>query len=679
MSTNKSLPGKGCGVLSFEPYLNWLSLLYMGIKCSHAPSILCGIAYGALSLVSPTVAMLLWFVSIIQYRVARASISNRVDEQERYYHTQRKSGTSRPSNPTPMSKPYSSLSTMAKPKAEARTPSAGYCQIDLSGSAEQRQGISPADQSLYLRTATFSRSGHDAFFQDMRKLENASGSACPFVPFMNYWPTYDAMDKNQKAWYFYWRSQVRAVVYPRTDLSYIFVYIYELLSGVGWQNPQEGQNRLLKIWNAYVGDYPKLSHYLQGWMFDFARQYQLPYQYPSNFELSFSSPSVLADMLIDEHTADSPLKLPFDLIDALCEYSLVGSKFYQDGHQLLMREAIPRIVALADAALLQKTQKGILATYGPTRTRKQQYLRYASALCPGANSTETVSVRAYTDKIHLKTYINELVRYGENALRAENNCRGRLRGVELEPGTASLIDAFVMREYGEKQPAKPSAAPVAPKVVLDPDSVRSLRQQSDKVREALKVNDTAVEKQLLTDLKEVASLFLSLSDPCKTLLEHLRLSGWEMEGATLESGLLEAINQASEKHLGCALLHIENGSMIVEDDYRDELEEVFIHPPISPQSSTLDFNTDGLSAELKALLENLTDEQAETLRTLLGEEQPLEQLEKLAEQNMTMPQILMDDLNEVALPYLGEILIDTLCMPPRVLEEYAVPLKQSII
>lgn len=679
MSTNTSLPGKGCGVLSFVPYLNWISLLYMGIKCSHIPSILCGIAYGVLSFVSPTVAMLLWVVTIIQYRIARASISKRINEQRRNDQAQRDNSIRTPSNPAPLSKSYSSPTTLAVPKTEVRTPSTGYYQINLSGGAEQRQRISPTDPFLYLRTTTYSRNGNDTFFQDMRKLENTTGSACPFVPFMSYWPTYDAMDKNQKAWYFYWRSQVRAGVYPRTDLSYIFICIYELLSGIGWQNPQDGQNQLLNIWNAYIGDYPKLSHYLQGWMFDFSKQFQLPYQYPSSCELSFSSPSVLADMLIDEHTADVPLKLPFDLIDALCEYSLVGSKFYQDGHQLMMREAIPRIVALADAALLQKTQKGILATYGPTNTLKQQHVRYISALCPNANSTENISVRAYTYSIHLKAYINKLVRYGENALRAENGCRGRLRGVELAPEIGSLIDAFVKREYGEQKPTKLSSVPVSPKVALDPDSVRNLRQQSNIVREALQVNNTIVEKQLLTDLKEVTSLYLSLSDPGKTLLENLRSSGWETEGATLEQGLLETINHASEKHLGCALLHKENGHVIVEDDYRDELEEIFVHPPIKLQSSMPAFKTEGLSAELKALLESLRNEQVETLRALLGEEQPLEQLEKLAEQNMTMPQILMDALNEVALPHLGEILIDTMCMPPRVLEEYAAPLKQAII
>lgn len=38
---------------------------------------------------------------------------------------------------------------------------------------------------------------------------------------------------------------------------------------------------------------------------------------------------------------------------------------------MLMNEAIPRVVALADAALHKKDGKGILDKYGPNRPRKQ--------------------------------------------------------------------------------------------------------------------------------------------------------------------------------------------------------------------------------------------------------------------------------------------------------------------
>jgi len=57
------------------------------------------------------------------------------------------------------------------------------------------------------------------FTKDMAKLENKTGDKAPFVPFMQYWPSYDSMNRQQKNWYFYWRTQVRQSVYLKTDLK----------------------------------------------------------------------------------------------------------------------------------------------------------------------------------------------------------------------------------------------------------------------------------------------------------------------------------------------------------------------------------------------------------------------------------------------------------------------------
>ena len=208
------------------------------------------------------------------------------------------------------------------------------------------------------------------FIKDMQKYKDKAGNEVPFVPFMQYWPTYDSMDRHQKAWYFYWRNEVRNNRYPDTDLSYIFVHIYELLSGCGWNTADDGYAQLMKLWQSYSDRFPKLDSYLYDWTYDFALLHNLDYLAPEKADIHVPSQLALRDLLIDKHSENKPLKLPFALIDALCDYSIIGSKFYKDGNQLLMHEAIPRVVALADAALLKKKGKGILAAYGPNRTSK---------------------------------------------------------------------------------------------------------------------------------------------------------------------------------------------------------------------------------------------------------------------------------------------------------------------
>ena len=64
--------------------------------------------------------------------------------------------------------------------------------------------------SLYT-TRSYSDNSSAKFFSDMKKYADTVGQKVEFVPFMQYWPTYDSMDRRQRAWYFYWRTQVRRI------------------------------------------------------------------------------------------------------------------------------------------------------------------------------------------------------------------------------------------------------------------------------------------------------------------------------------------------------------------------------------------------------------------------------------------------------------------------------------
>ncbi|MFB5760670.1 TerB N-terminal domain-containing protein [Paenibacillus medicaginis] len=104
------------------------------------------------------------------------------------------------------------------------------------------------------------------FVHQARQWGDRKGSCVPFQPFMSYWPTYSQMNGSQTEWYFYWRREVRGKRYPETDLSYIFIYIYELIHGVGWTEPEEGFQLLLELREAYADSYPGLLEYMADWL-----------------------------------------------------------------------------------------------------------------------------------------------------------------------------------------------------------------------------------------------------------------------------------------------------------------------------------------------------------------------------------------------------------------------------
>lgn len=715
---NKRLLGFGLRLLSLLPVFNWISLIYIGVRYSSAINVLCGILYGVLTFAAPSLAAYLWMIVIVQYAIVYRRMKKTIGTQ----HIPGSQGTALDKTAQPFAdicsnngeavKQSTKEKVQAVPKANTVSAAIGYTDMVLSGSEEKTQKIPlkptavGASQNTSVRpkiTTTitsvssdtkaafdfeesyFGYSSNSKFMKDMKKFADRRGEKVPLVPFSQYWPTYDSMSSQQKAWYFYWRTEVRSKNYPDTDLSYIFVHVYELLSGYGWQDAQNGLDQLMALWMAYRERFPKLDSYLFDWTFDFAQLHKLEYSTPDIADIPLPHQPAIRDILIDQHSGDKPLKLSFALIDALCDYSLVNSKFYKDGHQVLMQEAIPRVVALADAALLKKKNRGILAVYGPNRTRKQSYYAFQSAVCPDANKRVDISVKAYTSSQNLRGYINELVRYGENVLRSLYGCRGRLRGVTLDKETADLVDSFLKREYTPTR--KVANTPVQKvEVKLDFDSIDALRAQSDAVRNALDVpEEVEAKKEALTDLQEVMSLLAELSPAAKALLDTLHNCGWECVLNPETTGSINEINKLANKYLACALLVQERKHLIVEDDYRDELEYIYANKlelanPIEQVSAEEDYHFDGsvFSDEMKQFLDALTPVQLEALHTILSQEVPLSKLEQIAEEAMTMPEILIDEINDVATQFLNDILIDAQGDTPCILEQYEPELKRAL-
>lgn len=522
------------------------------------------------------------------------------------------------------------------------------------------------------------------FTKDMAKLENKTGDKAPFVPFMQYWPSYDSMNRQQKNWYFYWRTQVRQSVYLKTDLSYIFVHIYELLSGFGWKNPEDGYNQLQDLWTTYRAEHPKLDHYLLNWLFDFAQLHNLEYRIPDCHDVSLPYQPAIRDILIDAHSTEKPLKLSFALIDALCDYSLVNSKFYKEGHQLLMNEAIPRVVALADAMLIKNKGKGILEIYGPKRTKQQSYYAFQSANCINANKRINVSVKGYTSSQKLRSYINELVRYAENILRELYGSRGRLRGVELDDETAKIVKSFLIKEYSPKKTL--AEAPKKPEVKLDFSNINELRNQSDAVRDALEVSDDSAEqKELLTDIDVVKTIFGLIPQYCRSLINELHSNSWEINYDSSVQPSVDKVNEISLKYLACAILVVEENHLLLEDDYRDEFEFIYNHldefecgDEIKETDNSSMFTVDNLSDELKQLIKTLSPIQQTIICVILNRVNISSQLEEIANAELSMPEILIDEINDISSQIIGDILIDTFSDEICVLEQYENELKDAM-
>lgn len=94
---------------------------------------------------------------------------------------------------------------------------------------------------------------------------------CPYNgTFKSYFPTYNAMSDRQLRGYFTWRAQVRRGTVEETSTSFAFLYLYELICGIGVDDPLDGFNKIKAFWDVYRAFEPGLDRFARVWLQDYA-------------------------------------------------------------------------------------------------------------------------------------------------------------------------------------------------------------------------------------------------------------------------------------------------------------------------------------------------------------------------------------------------------------------------
>ena len=94
---------------------------------------------------------------------------------------------------------------------------------------------------------------------------------CPYNgTFKSYCPTYNAMRDRQLRGYFTWRAQVRRGTVEETSTSFAFLYLYELICGIGVDDPLDGFNKIKAFWDVYRAFEPGIDRFARVWLQDYA-------------------------------------------------------------------------------------------------------------------------------------------------------------------------------------------------------------------------------------------------------------------------------------------------------------------------------------------------------------------------------------------------------------------------
>lgn len=124
------------------------------------------------------------------------------------------------------------------------------------------------DYSGQLRAKNFYRQAK--FMEDYE--DDYHGQVCDIS---GYFTTYHDLSDKQLRTYFTWRTEIRNGVYNKTFTSFIYLYIYELLCGIGSSSSVESLNKLKEfeekfIEGGFLEDNTQIKRNLHRWYFEYS-------------------------------------------------------------------------------------------------------------------------------------------------------------------------------------------------------------------------------------------------------------------------------------------------------------------------------------------------------------------------------------------------------------------------
>ncbi len=347
---------------------------------------------------------------------------------------------------------------------------------------------------------------------------------CPYNgTFKSYFPTYNAMSDRQLRGYFTWRAQVRRGNIEETSTSFAFLYLYELICGIGVDGPIDGFSKIRAFWDAYRAFEPGIDRFARVWLQDYAVFHELdPKLLRDSKTVAFDNALIelrraARDLVPAPAPSDLPparrktseptLPLPPDeaheerlmaAIDALSTYNLNNSRLDRSYHRDLRHVACAVYVRMARYYDTHR-KTGIVASLFGEETA-MPYTMFASAVFFAPERHEDCEYRL--DPIHIYRCQNgfwECMRIHGSRQKSSKlgemmrACDQRLR-LALDPGhplKEEKVPKYLTKIIDDEITAWLSwdAAHQPVKIDIDLSQLGHIRSAAAQTREALLIDE----------------------------------------------------------------------------------------------------------------------------------------------------------------------------------------------
>lgn len=293
---------------------------------------------------------------------------------------------------------------------------------------------------------------YEGFREDAMRYHRLKGKPCPYVQFFSYTPQYRHMNAAQSAYYLYFRECVRSGNPIKADLSYVLLYVYEIINLYDVIPPERGLSLLLDIWLFYKDQHKPLNKYLAEWVCDYCLIHKLT---PPAQKLAPILSRALETATLREFYITAGAESDAEILCSLSShYNWRDSKYVHPADD--SEEA--RKKASENEKLFQRHIYGAInyaaartgdprLTIGVMRPAKVVRDAFCGSLCAhNVKRRLEVEYLSYSRSQEQRLYITDIVKYAENRVRAALGIKTRLRVSSLDDKTKAVIDEYFARE-----------------------------------------------------------------------------------------------------------------------------------------------------------------------------------------------------------------------------------------
>lgn len=485
---------------------------------------------------------------------------------------------------------------------------------------------------------------------------------CPYNgTFKSYFPTYNAMSDRQLRGYFTWRAQVRRKKVEETSTSFAFLYLYELICGIGVDNPLDGFRKIKAFWESYRAYEPGIDRFARVWLQDYAVFHGL------DPKLLSDSKTVLFDKALIElrraardieplptpatpatkrrKSSEPTLPLPPDeareerlmaAINALSTYNLGNSRINHAHHRDLRHVACAVYVRMARYYDTHR-KSGIVASLFGEETA-MPYTMFASAVFFAPERHKDCEYRL--DPIHIyrcqngfwecmrihgsrqkSSKLGEMMRACDQRLRLALDPAHRLKEEKVPKYLAKIIDDEIVAWLSWDAAHQPV------KIDIDLSQLGHIRNAAAQTREAL-------------------------------LIDEEREDGAPVEAEAADSGQPEAepVADAIVEAVAAPIRQDETDEPTISTEQFGVVAPLLAPTPafaaVAPADATNEL-TPAADAYLRALLEH-NAVQAESAVVQSGQSEDM----------------LVDSINEALFDLVGDTVIEFSAAGPQIIEDY---------